>query len=193
MECTTRRLNGSTAHVQAKTTTWVWSRAKRLWGKTQDFGRLLILLAVLYLYYSCISNQSFHEAINLHMTWVPLAMGDTIILVEIDSNDSKISMQIPKECPPMPANDSVEIQRRPELTFRCQPMHSMTVQSASAAPGSTFISNRCRSRFSTSTACLTSVASRAAWRTRGRRLSFWQELTAMAARLVCKSLRNVGQ
>jgi hypothetical protein len=49
-------------------------------------------------------------------------MGDTIILVEIDSNDSKISMQIPKECPPMPANDSVEIQRRPELTFRCQPM-----------------------------------------------------------------------
>ena len=99
-----------------------WSRAKRLRAKSRDFGRTLLVLVALYLYHCCISNPTFHETINLHMTWVPLAMGDTIILVEIDSNDSKISMQIPKECPPMPANDSVEIQRRPELTFRCQPM-----------------------------------------------------------------------
>jgi hypothetical protein len=35
-------------------------------------------------------------------------MGDTLISAENDSNDSKITVQIPKEWQPMAANDRVE-------------------------------------------------------------------------------------
>ena len=45
-----------------------------------------------------------------------LVWGDTAILAENDSNDSKITVQIPKERQPMAVNDSVERQRRPGLT-----------------------------------------------------------------------------
>ena len=37
-----------------------------------------------------------------------LARGDTVILTENNSNDSKITVQIPKEWQPMIGNDSVE-------------------------------------------------------------------------------------